>query len=155
MNQPLTTTQLDSFMMKCMGPEIFKGVFASDHLPNMDLYSYPYCIIANTDCCHKGGAHWIGMYFDRCGDGHYFDSYGMEPKNITWIKYLVENSRNGHWTMQRRSIQGQFTPYCGHYVTLYLIRRHLESLVVSDYKLMLDINDSNVVNTLMKYLYKN
>lgn len=133
-------------MTKRLGTKVFKGVHSSDHLPNTDSFKYPWSIIANSDCSHKGGGHWIGMYFDHNGDGHYFDSYGKEPTKIHWIKFLVKNSRSGHWDMQRRQIQGKFTPFCGHYVALFLIKRHSEPLVVCDYKLMLDINDTNIIN---------
>lgn len=147
MDQPLTSTQLESIMKK-IGVNVFKGVYSSDHLPPAVKFSKPWCLIANTDCSHNGGSHWTGMYFDKEGSGHYFDSYGTPPQKKEWIQYLEKNSKDGHWVMQRRQIQGEFTPYCGHYAAYYLLERHSKPLSVSDYKLMLHVNDSNIIKNI-------
>jgi len=140
-------------MKVLMGPQAFKGVYSSDHLPRTKNFTLPWCLIANTDCSHKGGTHWISMYFDQEGNGHYFDSYGREPRKLEWIRFLEKNSRSGHWLMQRQQLQGEFTPFCGQYAAYYLLERHSKPLAFSDYKLMLHVNDSNIIKKLHeKYL---
>lgn len=146
MDQPLYTKQLDH-ILKPMGG-IFKGTYPSDELPNCQHFTFPWCLIANTDCSHKPGAHWIGIYFDTEQNGHYFDSYGMAPTKRKWLQFLTRNSRSGYWDMQRRKIQSEWSPFCGHYVAYYLLARHLCPLSVSDYKLMLHVNDSNILDEL-------
>ena len=146
MDKPLTNRQLDR-MLRPMG-SIYKGTFPSDHLPNCKDFTYPYCIIANTDCSHLGGTHWVAMYFDSEGNGHYFDSFGMQPPRNKWLDFLTRNSRSGHWNMQRRKIQSEWSPFCGQYASYYLMARNSHPLSVSDYELMLHLNDGNILHKL-------
>ena len=148
MDQPLSTRQLERIMKSCLPQTVFKGVFSSDYLPRSDHFRLPWCLIANTDCSHKGGTHWIGMYFDINADGHYFDSFGREPPKEKWIQFLKENSRTGHFVIQRRQLQSFFSPYCGHYTAYYLYKRHSTPLSVTDYQLTLDLTDRNICNKL-------
>ena len=148
MDQPLSTTQLERIMKKCLPPNVFKGVFSSDHLPRTDHFTLPWCLIANTDCSHRRGSHWIGMYFDVNADGHYFDSFGHHPTKKEWIQFLQENSRTGHWVMQRRKIQREFSSFCGYYTVYFLFKRHTCPLSESDYEIMLDVNDNNICQKL-------
>ena len=150
MDKPLTTSDLDRIMSSRLAG-VFKGTYPSDHLPDSKNFTYPWCIIANSDCSHNGGSHWLAMYFDSDGNGHYFDSYGINPTRQKWIQFLETNSRSGHWDMQRRQIQGEFTPYCGHYTVYYLLERHFNP-DICDYKLMLSVNDSNIIHKLYSLL---
>jgi len=154
MDQPLTTRQLESIMKGHMEPNVFKGVYSSDHLPRTENFTLPWCLIANSDCSHNGGMHWCAFYFHENGDGKYFDPFGREPKKLKWREFLKKNSKDGHWLMQRRQIQGSFTHYCGHYCTYYLLERHSKPFSVSDYKLMLHVNDSNIYTIFKKLLQK-
>ena len=147
MVQPLTTTQLEEIMHRNL-PQVFKGVFPSDCLPRTHNYSLPWCLILNSSCSHKKIGHWIAFYFDIEGTGHYFDSYGKQPQKTAWIKFLERNSRSKHWVMQRRKIQSEFSAFCGYYAIYYLLKRHSSPLSISDYHLMLHVNDSNIIERL-------
>lgn len=63
----------------------FKGVFASDELPNLQNNQM---YIANLDTSNETGSHWIGVY--KKNDIHYvYDSFGRPTKKIL-------NSLHGH-----------------------------------------------------------
>ena len=152
MDQPLNTSELESMMRALVGSKVFKGVYPSDHLPDTTNFGKPFCLIINEDCSHRPGTHWNGMYFDE-GGGHYFDSYGNPPKKKHWIQFLENNSRSGHWVMQRRQIQSEFSPFCGHHTALFLYLRHSMPSSFSDYQLMLNVNDSNICTKLGNVLH--
>ena len=148
--EPLSNLQIDHILRLTV--PCFKGVYSSDQLPeDTEDYGLPWCLVSNTDCSHKSGQHWVSIYFDSQGFGHYFDSYGKMPTKVAWLNYLKRKSRNGHWSMQRRVIQGLFSPFCGHYAILYLLLRH-SNTVDSDYSLMLNCNDTNIMRKLQATL---
>ena len=153
MVQPLTTTQLEDIMHRQL-PNVFKGVFPSDHLPQNHNYSLPWCLIANSQCSHMKGNHWQAFYFDEEGRGHFFDSYGKQPQKTAWINFLQRNSCSKHWVMQRRKIQSEFSAFCGYYSIYFLLKRHSSPLIISDYHLMLHVNDSNIIEKLRTMLRK-
>jgi len=148
----LNTKQLDAVLRKRL-PDEFRGVYSSDLLPP-DCGRLPWCIILNTDCSHGQGIHWQCWFKSSQGVIHHFCSYGSHPKKLKWIEYLQANSRNGHWVMQRRRIQSEFSPFCGHYCLYYLLVRCRTPLDITDYAIMLDVNDSNILQKLYKLLTK-
>lgn len=147
--EPLNTLQINNVLRQTV--PCFKGVYSSDQLPE-DTEDEPWCIVINSDCSHRGGTHWVAFYVDAEGYGHYFDSFGRMPVKVKWIEYLRKKSRNGLWEMQRRVIQGPFSPFCGYYVMLFLLLRHVTPLDISDYNLMLPYNDKNIIPELVKQL---
>ena len=151
--EPLNTTQLENIMHKHL-PNVFKGVFPSDHLPKTHNYSLPWCLICNSECSHTKGSHWLSFYADTNKTLHYFDSYGKQPQKTAWIDFLERNSRSKHWVMQRRKIQSEFSAFCGYYTIYFLLKRHSTPLSVTDYRLMLNVDDSNIIEQLENILKK-
>jgi len=145
--EALSTNQLHKILCKRL-PQVFKGVYSSDLLPESKHYELPWCIVVNTDCSHGSGIHWQSWYKDVEGIIHHFCSLGSPPVTKKWLKYLNVHTRNGHWVMQRRKIQGTFSSFCGHYCLYYLLVRCNTPLHVSDYNIMLDVNDSNILTKL-------
>ena len=41
--------------------------------------SYPSSDVINLDPSYKPGSHWVAVYFDRNGEGEYFNSLGRYP----------------------------------------------------------------------------
>ena len=65
----------------------FSGVFLSDTLPTKTKLNE--CGILNLDSSSDDGTHWI-MWFNKCKDKFYFDSYGVQPPSelIAYIESL-------------------------------------------------------------------
>ena len=148
----MDTFTIEELLMKELGHRVFKGVHSASMLPivgdissNRDI-SYPFCFVANTECQHNPGEHWVAFYFDRGGEAHYFDSFGKQPLYRAWLNYLTGNSSQGLWDYSKTQIQSLDSPACGHYCIYYLIKRHCTPLNVNDYKLMLNVSESEVLN---------
>jgi len=147
-DRALNTNELHTILSQHL-PGIFRGVYPSDHLPADSVkFSLPWTILLNTDCSHRDGMHWQCWFKSKDGVIHHFCSFGNPPKKLKWLKFLKDNSKNGHWIYQRRKIQGTFTHYCGHHSLMFAILRNKTPLTISDYRLMLDIDDANVQNKL-------
>lgn len=95
------------------------GVFPSDHLPVNVLK--PAFIIANTDPSYKPGTHWVAFYVPKKGPIEYFDSFGLQPRNKFFRKFINTNSTQSVWNKQR--LQSDHTSVCGHYCCVYLHHR--------------------------------
>lgn len=97
----------------------FMGVFACDRL--VPPAKFPALMIANTDTHDLPGTHWVAMYFDKMGNGEYFDSYGLPPFNHHLMSYFLQHGRNHKFNVTQ--IQGPNTMSCGHYCIAFLVRR--------------------------------
>ena len=98
----------------------FKGVFPSDKLPKTKMHK-PSCIIVNTDPSSKPGTHWVAIYFPKTGNAEYFDSFGMQPKIKSILKFISFNSKK--YTFNRTQLQNVFSIVCGNYCCEYLLHR--------------------------------
>lgn len=143
-DEPLDSVQLNAILSKRL-PGNFKGVFSSDLLPDAKSFKEPWSMCLNLECSHRRGSHWICWVKTGTGIIHHFCSYGSPPEMATWLQFLKRNSKDGHWVMQRRKIQGEFTPYCGHYCIYFIIMRNKTPLDVSDFEIMKDVNYGNIV----------
>jgi len=121
---PLTTLEIKrvkSKDSKCRS--IFKGVFASDNLPNQ--FAKPALFIVNTDPKNLPRCHWVAMYFDAKGYCEYFDSYGLPP-TVDDHKIFFKNNCK-YFKFNRTLLQSIDTSVCGHYCCVYvaLKERHV------------------------------
>lgn len=149
-HEPLNSVQLNAILSKRL-PGNFIGVFSSDLLPDVkDLKTFS--LILNLSCSHSLGSHWQAWVKTGSGTIHHFCSYGSVPETTEWLQFLTKFSRNGHWVAQRHRIQGEFSPYCGHYCIYYIITRNKTALNVSDFQIMRHVNDTNIVQKLNSLL---
>ena len=65
----------------------FRGVFASNTLPNVLPRGQNHALVINLDSNKKPGSHWVGLFISSSGHGVYFDSLGLNVF-ITNIKLL-------------------------------------------------------------------
>jgi hypothetical protein len=81
--------QLSSILSQI--PE-FRGVYTIDTIP-LHVREYPSAFVVNTDTS-KGpaGEHWLVLYFDRYGNGEFFDSYAQPPEMYGMLNFLARNS---------------------------------------------------------------
>lgn len=143
----MNTVQLNEVLSAHLSDDVFKGVHPASRLPVMsDEIKYPFCFVANTDCGHSPGQHWVAFYFDANGFGRYFDSFGRMPRHTDWINYLTGHSLHGMWDYCKAAIQSLDSEACGQYCIYYLINRHWTPLCISDYMLMHDVKESDVLD---------
>ena len=81
--------------------KIFKGVYARDQIKRV---SYPSAYIINSDPSTRPGRHWIAVFFDRRGNGQYFDSYGLPPKVLGFTEFMNRKSGFGTEKLCKDSI---------------------------------------------------
>ena len=74
--------------------KIFKGVYASDQIKR---FSYPSAYVINSDPSTRPGKHWIAVFFDRRGNGQYFDNYDIPPKVPGFTEFMNRNSKKWKW----------------------------------------------------------
>ena len=83
-NKPLLNLEIieASKMLSLYG---FRGVFLWDTLPKKAKLNE--CDILNLESSSGEGKHWV-IWFKRCKDKLYFDSYGMKPPSelIAYVK---------------------------------------------------------------------
>jgi hypothetical protein len=96
----------------------FIGTFARDQLPRI-LPKKFIALIVNTDPSTKPGEHWIAITFNKDGTGEYFDSYGLPPLNLEFIKFMQKHSPNG-WVYNPVTLQCFDCITCGHYCIAYV-----------------------------------
>ena len=98
--------------------KIFKGVYARDQIKRV---SYPSAYIINSDPSTRPGRHWIAVFFDRRGNGQYFDSYGLPPKVLGFTEFMNRNSKK--WIWNRKTLQGLYSAVCGQYCIYFVLLR--------------------------------
>ena len=98
----------------------FVGVFASDEL-DFVVQKRPACLIVNTDPSYMPGTHWIAIYIDARGNGHYFDSFGRDVFCDQFVKFLKMNVKRVY--MNKSRLQSSDTFVCGIYCIYFLYHR--------------------------------
>lgn len=127
---------------------VFLGVYAADTLPSTLPHSRACGFVANTDPAAQKGRHWVAFYFDRNGNGHYFDSFGQPPPREDWKDYLLHKARTRQWFWSPRPLQSASSPNCGPFAIYYLCVRHTTPLSITDTRLMKDVTEQKVFQTL-------
>lgn len=143
----MNTKQLETVMqMDRVTQTKFRGVFASDQLPDL-VDIYPSAYIANVDPSDQPGSHWVAMYFTEEGKAEFWDSYGQTPNlySRTFKNFLERNSN--YWIMNHTVLQSLDSSVCGEYCIYYLIHRcrgFSMSTIVNHFSQRKRINDSIV-----------
>ena len=73
----------------------FKGVYAVDEIKLIKTVSYPSFFVINLDPSYKPGSDWVAVYFDRNGEGEYFDSFSRYPPHEV-EHFLVRMQKDGN-----------------------------------------------------------
>ena len=97
---------------------IYRGTYSSDTLPNILESWRPLVIVVNTDPSAKPGTHWICMFFDECGHGEFFDSFGQYP-NTRFERYM--NTYCTAWSYNNKQLQSLISRFCGHYCIWFCV----------------------------------
>ena len=147
----MNSRKIDRVLKRALGDKVFKGVYPADKLPSAKTFKFPWCIVTNTDNSGKNGRHWVAMYFDANGKGHFFDSLGLKPK-MHWVRYLFKNSKFGEFVSSKVRIQNVTSILCGQFCIYYLIHRHKTPLVISDFNLMYPVNEVDAVHMFVSLL---
>lgn len=88
-----------------------------------DLIRYPprgkCAFVFNTDPHTGRGQHWVAVYIDSKGVGHYFDSYGLPPMEKEFIHFL--NTRCKRWVYNDERLQDNGSKACGQFCLYFLI----------------------------------
>jgi len=120
----MNTIQINKIMKKdAYTKNIYLGTLPIDKLPKK--VGYPSCIVINNQKSTEPGEHWIAIYFDKQGNGEFFDSFGNPPNYYNLQKYLKNNCLN--FDYNKKKLQSDYSLYCGYYCVLYLLlkARHL------------------------------
>lgn len=124
----------------------FRGVFPCNHLPRKILK--PGFVVANTDVSSKSGQHWIILFFPEAGPAEYFDSFGVEPDNKYFLKFLSRNCTS--YISNTKRLQGDFSTTCGQYCCVYAYNRcrgkQMKDFLSKFSNFNYDLNDKKIIN---------
>ena len=97
---------------------IYRGTYSSDTLPKILDSWRPLVIVVNTDPSAQPGTHWICMFFDECGHGEIFDSFGQYPARV-FKRYMNEYCTV--WSYNNKQLQSFISRFCGHYCIWFCV----------------------------------
>ena len=100
-----------------MTRRIFKKVCPKDQLQHIE---YPSAYVVNSHTSSKPGEHWLGIFFDKQGQGEFFDSYGLHPAFNGFATLMNQNSKE--W-IYNKTLQSLFSTVCGHFCIYYILFR--------------------------------
>ena len=104
----MNTLQIERLLKKDLKSKaIFKKVCALDQL---EKPTFPSAYVINLDPSSEPGEHWVAVYFDKCGRGEYFDSYGLPPTLVGLESYMDAYSLSG-WIYNRKTLQAYFSSF--------------------------------------------
>lgn len=115
----LNTRQLVEIIRKDCELKSFLGVYARDQLPL--VFSYPACLIVNTDNADQSGEHWLAIYYNEKKEADFFDSYGSHPISFGLDTYM--NRTSSSWNWNSHQLQSMESRICGYYCVLFLMYR--------------------------------
>lgn len=119
--QPRTmnTKEIQKVMRQNVGSS-FLGVFPRNRIPSVN--TLPCSLVCNTDLDSQLGQHWIAIYLDQCGNGEYYDSYGLPPLHTEFSDFMHKNVDS--WIWNTKQVQDRHSVVCGHHCIFYLIHRY-------------------------------
>lgn len=115
--------------------------------------SKPAMLVVNKDPDYMRGSHWMAVYINKFGYGHFFDSFGKKPpENI--LKFIRRNTVI--WSYNTRQIQDFTSTCCGQYCILFLLNCVMGNSV-EDFLKLFDQNWKNndfICNKLFKIYFQ-
>lgn len=136
----MDTTSIINYVTPHQRSHIFKGVFPCDVLPSR--FSLPALFVINLSRHNEPGTHWVSIYISQSGQAFYFDSFGMEPKNIYVKTFLKMHAKR--MSYNRRQLQHITSNKCGQFccvfVALILKKCSIDNFV-NRFSMNLFIND--------------
>ena len=116
-NKPLSNLEI-IYAAKKLSLDGFTGVFLRDTLPNKTKLNERG--ILNLDSSSGDGTHWV-MWFKKCKNKFYFDSYGLQPPSelIDYLKSPI------FYNSER--VQQNGGVFCGHLCLFTLKQLSLEN----------------------------
>ena len=146
----MNTLQIESLLRN---EKIFKKVCAFDEL---EKPVFPFAYVINSDPSNESGEHWLAVYFDKCGRGEYFDSYGLALAFVGLEPYMDTHSLAG-WIYNCKTLQALFSNVCGHYYVYYILfcyRGVPLHAIVSDFTSNLTENDRSISRFICELLQR-
>ena len=98
----------------------FKGVYAINEMKLMKTISYLFSFVINLDLSYRHGSHWVAVYFDRNGEGEYFDSFAHYPPHE--VEHFLCSHAKG-WQYNCMQVQEIYTTMYGQIVVLYIYQK--------------------------------
>jgi hypothetical protein len=103
--------------------DCFLGVFARNRLPK-HILQRPIALIINTDPDWLPGQHWVTIFLNVDGTADYFDSYGLQPLCVEFLRFLSAHAPQGV-RYNAITLQHISSSTCGAYCVLYVLHRCL------------------------------
>jgi hypothetical protein len=147
----MNSLQIKNYMQHQNKKNIFKGVFPSDGLPNS--FSLPAGFIVNLSPSNAPGSHWISIFINEEKDCEYFDSFGIEPKEVEILRFMHKNSNTVKFI--NTQLQHLISQKCGKYAAVYIIFRMKNKKTINFLQLFsknLLINEKLIENYYMYFL---
>lgn len=95
----------------------FKRVFACDAMPRR--FSLPAAFVINLSKHNEPGSHWVAVYISESGHAFYFDSFGIEPKNVYVKSFLRMHAKR--MTYNKKQIQHISSNKCGLFCCVFVV----------------------------------
>jgi hypothetical protein len=92
-------------------------VGACDKLPKS--FNLPAGFVINLSRNNEKGSHWVSLFIDKSGNGKYFDSFGLPPRNRLIIRYIREHCTSIEFN--RMQLQQINSRVCGKYAAVFLV----------------------------------
>lgn len=129
------------------------GVVPADMVPK--AWTKPMALVINLDDHTRPGSHWVAVYFDTSGRGHYFDSYGIPPLHPVHLDALRRNCKIYEWNKEQ--FQSISSNVCGQFCIMYLYHMCYGGTIKSFSKFFSDefTDNDRIVDEFHKGLLKN
>lgn len=127
----LNTSEIDAILKKHLPPHVkWMGVTAANQWPNNPPQNKASAFVSNEQCICRKGNHWICVFTDSVGRGHYFDSYAKPIPHTAWKAWFKKHTRSLH--ISKRVIQRPNTNFCGYFCIFFLMHKSFRPHVPND-----------------------
>ena len=96
--------------------KFYMGCFPCNHIPTPR--TYPSALVVNHEPSHKGGSHWVGIYFNNAHELFYFDPLGVKPNEC--IEHYIKINAFTNIIYNNLPIQPLLSPHCGLYCVIFI-----------------------------------
>ncbi|KAF8788534.1 hypothetical protein HNY73_006565 [Argiope bruennichi] len=101
-----------------VGSRLFKGVYAADQIPYVDLA--PAAFIVNTETSSTRGEHWLAVIQCNNTKIYFFDSFGRPPTSFN--HYISDFVSRCQYDFNQFRFQDPKTQVCGYYCIFIILR---------------------------------